>query len=176
MAEVGSVPQAVPAARLSTLRFFDGNVHRIAALALAEATLAFLALHAFVAIFAPPATFGGFGPASGAVWPHALPVTAIVVACMSSMGFPHQLRQRSGRNGMLARASSWRWRRRRRHRGALPSAVPARGRPRGRDRDVGRLPRWLLLLRLAFARVVDLVRPSAACFVWGAGDRAATIG
>ncbi|MBK7660086.1 MAG: TIGR03013 family PEP-CTERM/XrtA system glycosyltransferase [Betaproteobacteria bacterium] len=175
MAEVGSVPQARPAARLSTLRFFDGNVHRIAALAFAEAALAFLALYAFVGVFAPPVAFGSFEPAAGAVWPRALLVTAIVVACMSSMGL-YQLRQRSGRNGMLARVVV--------AMGAAGVAIEALflavpGLGVGHSAVIGTSVACLAgfsLLRLAFARVVDQDVFKRRVLVWGAGDRAATIG
>lgn len=175
MAEVGSVPKAQPAARLSTLRFFDGNVHRIAALAFAEATLAFFALYAFVDIFSPSVALVGLESAAGAIWPRALLVTAIVIACMSSMGL-YQLRQRSGRNGMLARVVV-----------AMVAAeigievlflaIPGLAVSHAAVIGTGIVClAGFSLMRLAFARVVDQDVFKRRVLVWGAGDRAATIG
>ena len=74
--------------RVVTLRVFNGHIHRLGFLALAEAAVVVVALHAAIAIrfagFDDP--FEAFEDGQGALWPRALLVAAVFVLAQASLG------------------------------------------------------------------------------------------
>ena len=168
------VADAAPADRVTSVRFFDGNMHRIAALALAEVLVVFGALYA-----AGMLRFtGGVAVVEtlmGPLWPRALVMTTIVIGAMSSLGL-YQLRHRARYNGVLARiivalgASMAGL-------GALFLVVPDLHLGAGLLAIAGGIAfGGLAATRLAFARLVDQEVFKRRVLVWGTGERASTIG
>ncbi len=159
-----------PAATVPTLRFFSSNVHRITALALVEFSLAFLSL------FAAQFLLAGEGIARlGPLWPEALVVASVIVVALLSMGL-YQLRHRAGLNGVVARilvATTSAFAVIALIAPALPELAIA---PRVLALAGGLCLASLMVSRFAFAKLVDQEFFKRRVLVWGAGERAATIG
>src|SRR5687767_1519575 len=89
--------------RVVTLRVFNGHIHRLGALALAEAAIVVLALHLAIALrFGFAGSFDAFEDDRGALWPRALLVAAVFVLALACLGL-YQLRQRARLSGLLVR-------------------------------------------------------------------------
>ena len=90
--------------RVSTLRVFAGHIHRLAALALTEAVVVALALHAAVYIrfsgFYSP--LSAFEARNGSIWPKAVVIAALFILCLASLGL-YQLRHRARFVGVFVR-------------------------------------------------------------------------
>ena len=163
--------------RIVTLRVFRSHVHRLGALALLEATIVMLAVHAATlfrfAGFSSP--LRAFEATSGLLWPKALLFAAVFVLCMAALGL-YQLRKRARFTGVFARLLI-----------ALFAAqlvlalifylVPALYVGRGVTvLSAGFAFVGLALGRYVFARLVDEDVFKRRVLVWGAGRRAASIG
>ncbi|MBK8323936.1 MAG: TIGR03013 family PEP-CTERM/XrtA system glycosyltransferase [Betaproteobacteria bacterium] len=165
------IPQS---ARVTTLRFFSGNTHRIAALALAEAVVLFCAPF-LAAMLRYPEGIAAVETNSGPLWSRALLVTAIVLGALSSLGL-YQLRHRARFTGVLARVIV-----------AVGAGMAALGSVffllpgLQLGTSVTALTAALSIAglaatRLAFAGLVDQEVFKRRVLVWGSGERAATIG
>lgn len=90
--------------RVVTLRIFNGHIHRLALLALTEASVVVLSVYAGIFLrfagFSSP--FAAFEQAKGEIWPRALLVAAVCVLTMAALGL-YQLRQRTGFTGVFVR-------------------------------------------------------------------------
>jgi sugar transferase (PEP-CTERM system associated) len=166
---LGAVPE-----RITSLRFFAGNFHRVAALAIAETGLVMLAFYAAV-IARFPVDYSGAGAGLfGPFWVHALAFSALVLVCLVSMGL-YQLRQRARFTGVLARlvvaivATEVVL-------AALISLSPTVF-VDGPVLAVAGVFSFAALAwaRYAFAKIVDEDVFKRRVLVWGAGERAATI-
>jgi sugar transferase (PEP-CTERM system associated) len=92
------------AQRIVTLRIFNGHIHRLGFLILAEALLIAGALYAAILTrFASGyASLQAFEASHGAIWPRALLVAAVFMVTLASLGL-YQLRQRVRLKGVLVR-------------------------------------------------------------------------
>jgi sugar transferase (PEP-CTERM system associated) len=92
------------AQRVVTLRVFGGNIHRLGLLALSEAFVVVLALHAAILLrFAgTSAPFAAFELSQGSIWPSALTIAIVFIVALASVGL-YQLRQRARFTGVLVR-------------------------------------------------------------------------
>jgi sugar transferase (PEP-CTERM system associated) len=95
---------AVVPQRYVSLRLFNGHVHRLALLALAETAVVILAVH--LAVFV---RFQGFAAATPAlqltaaqVWPRVLLIALVFLLSLAALGL-YQLRHRASFNGALVR-------------------------------------------------------------------------
>jgi sugar transferase (PEP-CTERM system associated) len=160
--------------RVTTLRFFQGNLHRIAALAIVEALVVFSAPY-----FAATLRFSGgvrtVEAAVGPLWSRSLLVTAIIIGSLASLGL-YQLRHRARFTGVLSRVIV-----------AVGAAmaglglvfllIPGLQLGIGVAALTGALAfAGLATTRLAFASLVDQEVFKRRVLVWGSGARAATIG
>lgn len=160
---------------LTRFRYFSGNVHRIAALAVVEAAASLAAFFTAAGLLSgarvPPGAALGPGPA----WPQALLLLSVLLVALSSMGL-YRLRHRAPLASVLARllvATG----------GAailleaLFALSPSLGMGAGVATVAGLLSfLGLATTRFAFMRLVDQDVFKRRVLVWGAGERAATIG
>jgi len=160
--------------RFTTARYFSGNLHRIAALALAEALVLFSAPY-LAAVLRYSEGVAAVEAATGPLWSRALLITVIVLAALASLGL-YQLRHRASYTGVLARVMV--------SVGAgmgvlgivffllpglqLGTSVTAM--------TAGLAIAGLVATRLAFANLVDQEVFKRRVLVWGSGERAAAIG
>ena len=169
------IEDAAPA-RAMPLRLFEGHVHRLALLAIAELGVVMLCVYgAVLARFSGfPGTFDAFQETVGPVWPRALLIAGVNLLGLAAMGL-YQLRQRARFAGIVARLLI-----------AVVMAEAALGLifylapslfvGRGVFGLAGIFAfSALVLTRLAFLRVVDQDIFKRRVLVWGAGTRAATI-
>jgi len=169
------IEDAAPA-RAMPLRLFEGHVHRLALLAIAELGVVMLCVYgAVLARFSGfPGTFDAFQETVGPVWPRALLIAGVNLLGLAAMGL-YQLRQRARFAGIVARLLI-----------AVVMAEAALGLifylapslfvGRGVFGLAGIFAfSALVLTRLAFLRVVDQDIFKRRVLVWGAGARAATI-
>ena len=165
------------AQRLVTLRIFNGHIHRLGVLALSEALVVVLSLHAAILIrFADLYTsLAAFEASRGPIWPRALLVAGVFVLSLASVGL-YQLRQRAQLTGVLVRLLI-----------AMGVAHVALALVfyLAPDLDVGRgvmvLTGALSLLglgltRFVFMRTVDEEFFKRRVLIWGGGLRAHAIG
>ena len=163
--------------RFVSLRIFNGHIHRLGLLALVEASVAVLALHAAISLrFAGfSATLGAFESSRGPIWPRALAIALVFVLALATLGL-YQLRQRARFTGMFVRLLIAM---------ALAQialallfyAVPALDVGRGVMGLTGALAfAGLALTRFMFYRTVDEDFFKRRVLVWGAGARAQAIG
>jgi sugar transferase (PEP-CTERM system associated) len=169
VAEVEPMP-----ARITTVRFFSGHIHRLALLALVEMGVVFLAVYGAILIRFPAESLTSIEASLGSIWIRALPAAGATLLGLVSMGL-YQLRQRARFTGVLARlliavlmagAAL----------GLLSYLVPSVFLGRGVLAVVGGLSfAGLAVVRYVFARLVDEDIFKLRVLVWGAGERAATI-
>src|SRR6266480_4707005 len=169
------IEDATPA-RAIPLRLFEGHVHRLALLAIAELGVVMLCVYgAVLTRFSGfPGTFSAFQATLDPIWPRALLIAGVFLLCLVAMGL-YQLRQRARFAGIAARL--------------LIAVLVAEGAlglifylapslfvGRGVFGLAGIFAfSGLVLTRLAFLRVVDEDMFKRRVLVWGAGARAATI-
>jgi len=163
--------------RVVTLRIFNGHIHRLGLLALAEAAAVVLALHAaiFLRFAGASAPIDAFESAQGPLWPRTLAIAAVFVVALASVGL-YQLRQRARYTGVLVRlliavavahiALA-----------LLFYAVPALDVGRGVIALTGGFAlTGLAIVRYLFLRTVDEDFFKRRVLVWGGGARARSIG
>ena len=163
--------------RVVTLRIFNGHIHRLGLLALAEAAVVVLALHAaiFIRFAGFSTTFAAFESSRGPIWPRALAIALVFVLALAALGL-YQLRQRARFTGMVVRlliamavahvALA-----------LLFYAAPALDVGRGVTGLTGAFAfAGLALTRFVFYRTVDEDFFKRRVLVWGAGGRARAIG
>ncbi len=171
----GTTVDAAPARAIS-LRLFEGHVHRLALLAIAELGVVMLCVYgAVLTRFSGfSGTFSAFQATVDPIWPSALLIAGVFLLCLVAMGL-YQLRQRARFAGIAARL--------------LIAVLVAEGAlglifylapslfvGRGVFGLAGIFAfSGLALTRLAFLRVVDEDIFKRRVLVWGAGARAATI-
>ena len=159
-----------------SVRLFEGHVHRLAFLALAEATIIVCAVYAAILTrFPGDAGLKVFEAANGPIWPRAALVAGIVLVCLVALGL-YQLRHRARLVGVLGRLLV-----------ALALGgtalalvfylVPEVHLGRGVTFLTGTFAFCgLALTRFSFLRIVDEEIFKRRIVVWGAGQRAAIIG
>jgi sugar transferase (PEP-CTERM system associated) len=164
------------AQRLVTLRIFNGHIHRLGLLAVCEALVVVLALHAAIVIrFAGFGSIAAFEAERGALWPRALLIAAVFLMALAALGL-YQLRQRARLTGIFVRllvamvvahiALA-----------LIFYAAPALDVGRGVMVLTGALAlAGLSLTRFLFIRMVDENFFKRRILVWGAGLRARAIG
>jgi sugar transferase (PEP-CTERM system associated) len=158
------------------LRLFDGHVHRLALLAIAELGVVMVCVYGAVLVrfSGLSGTLSAFQATEGPIWPRALLIAGVILLGLAAMGL-YQLRQRARFAGIVARLLI-----------ALVMAEGALGLifylapslyvGRGVFGLAGIFAFFgLALTRLAFLRVVDEDIFKRRVLVWGAGARAATI-
>src|SRR5262249_22493050 len=165
------------AQRIVTLRIFDGNIHRLGLLALCEAAVVVIALHAaiFIRFAGSSHTLAAFEASRGDLWPRALVIAALFMVALASLGL-YQLRQRARFTGVFARL-------------VIAIAVAHIGLALifyvAPNLDVGRAVMGLTgafaltglaITRYVFLRAVDEEFFKRRVLVWGAGARARAIG
>lgn len=165
------------AQRIVSLRIFNDHIHRLAVLALTEALVVVVALHA--AVFLRFAGFSdsiaAFETGRGSIWAHGLLIALVFLVAFASVGL-YQLRQRARFTGVavrlfiamvVAQVAL----------GLMFYAVPAL--------DVGRGVMGLTatfafvglaIIRFVFVRTVDEDFFKRRVLVWGGGARARSIG
>lgn len=160
--------------RITTIRYFSGNLHRIAALSMTEIFLVFGAIYAAV-LARFPEGIAGVESVMGPLWPRALVMTSVVIGAMFSLGL-YQLRHRARYTGVLARVivaigvSMLVL-------GALFPLVAGLQTGAGLLAIAGGLAfGGIAAVRLAFAKLVDQEVFKRRVLVWGSGERAAAIG
>jgi len=91
-------------ARAVPVRLFDGHVHRLALLAIAELVVVMLCVYGAVLarFFGFPGTFSAFQTTVGPIWPRALLIAGVTLLGLAAMGL-YQLRQRARFTGIVAR-------------------------------------------------------------------------
>lgn len=163
--------------RVTSVRVFAGHIHRLGALALTEATIVALALHAGIFIrfsdfFSP---LSAFESRMGAIGPKAAVIAAVFVLCLASLGL-YQLRHRARFIGVFIRLLL-----------ALsiaqfvlalvfyltPSLYIG---PYVLAMTTSFALLGLMLSRYVFLRMVDEEAFKRRVLVWGSGPRAAAIG
>jgi sugar transferase (PEP-CTERM system associated) len=163
--------------RLVTLRIFNGHIHRLGLLALTEAVVVVLALHAaiFIRFAGASASIDAFEASRGPLWPRALAIAIAFVVAIASVGL-YQLRQRARFTGMFVRLAI-----------AMVVAhvllalffyaAPALDVGRGVMGLTGAFAFiGLALVRYVFLRTVDENFFKRRILVWGGGARARSIG
>jgi len=97
------IEDATPA-RAIPLRLFEGHVHRLALLAIAELGVVMLCVYgAVLTRFSGfPGTFSAFQATVDPIWPRALLIAGVFLLCLVAMGL-YQLRQRARFAGIAAR-------------------------------------------------------------------------
>ena len=163
--------------RVVTLRLFNGHIHRLCLLALTEAAVVVLCMHAAIAtrLAGFSETFDAFETLQGPIWPKATVMALVFVGALGSLGL-YQLRQRARFTGVVVRLLMavfaanvflgmvfY----------AAPSLDPGRG--------VTVLTGLFALIGLASTRLMFLTLADEEFFkrrilVWGAGARAGAIG
>lgn len=161
-------------ARITTVRFFNGHVHRLAVLGLVEMGIVFLAVYGAILIRFPAESLASMEGTLGSIWIRALLAAGATLIALASMGL-YELRQRARFSGVLARlliavlmaeAAL----------GLLSYLVPSLFVGRGVLAMIGVFSfAGLALVRCAFLRLVDEDIFKRRVLVWGAGVRAATI-
>jgi sugar transferase (PEP-CTERM system associated) len=163
--------------RVVSLRIFNRNIHRLGVLALVEAAVVVLALHAaiFIRFAGYSTTLTAFESSRGPVWPRALAIALVFVLALASLGL-YRLRQRARFTGVfvrlliamaVAQAAL----------ALLFYAVPALDVGRGIMGLTGAFAlAGLAISRFAFLRTVDEDFFKRRVLVWGAGARARAIG
>ncbi|MCM2326636.1 MAG: TIGR03013 family PEP-CTERM/XrtA system glycosyltransferase [Lysobacter sp.] len=160
--------------RLTTLRYFRGNIHRIAALGVMEAVVCWTAFQ-FAMLVAIPANAYWIGQSiPGPYWPHGVLMSAVMFATLTSVGL-YQLRQRARYTGVLARlivavgAASAGLE-------VLYLIAPTLFVGHGTLFLAGTLSfTGLALVRYGFMKVVDQEFFKRRVLVWGTGERAQSI-
>ena len=160
-----------------SLRIFNGHIHRLGVLALVEAAVVVLALHAaiFIRFAGFSTTLTAFESSRGPIWPRALAIALVFILALAALGL-YQLRQRARFTGVFVRlliavavayvAAA-----------LLFYAVPALDVGRGVMGLTGGFALvGLALTRFMFYRTVDEDFFKRRVLVWGAGARARTIG
>ena len=96
------VEDAAPA-RAMPLRLFDGHVHRLALLAIAELGVVMLCVYGAVLarFFGFSGTFSAFQATVGPIWPRALLIAGVILLGLAAMGL-YQLRHRARFTGIVA--------------------------------------------------------------------------
>jgi sugar transferase (PEP-CTERM system associated) len=166
---IGTIPDPV-----TTVRFFNGHVHRLAVLALVETAIVFMAVHIALLLRLPAESLASIEAASGSIWIRALVAAGAMLTCLVSMGL-YDLRQRAPFSGVLARlliavliaevAL-----------GLASQLVPSLFAGWSVLAMIGALSlAGLASARYAFLRLVDKDIFKRRILVWGAGMRAATI-
>jgi sugar transferase (PEP-CTERM system associated) len=160
--------------RITTLRFFNGHVHRLVALELVETAVVCLAVHAAILIRFPGETLVSVEASLGSIWIRALVAAGATLLGLASLGL-YELRQRARFSGVLARlliavliavAAL----------GLISYLVPSLFVGRGVLAMTGVLSfAGLALVRYIYLRLVDEDIFKLRVLVWGAGMRAATI-
>src|SRR5207302_11491771 len=163
------IEDAAPA-RAMPLRLFEGHVHRLALLAIAELGVVMLCVYGAVLARCSgfPGTFDAFQETVGPVWPRALLIAGVNLLGLAAMGL-YQLRQGARFAGIVARLLI-----------AVVMAEAALGLifylapslfvGRGVFGLAGIFAfSALVLTRLAFLRVVDQDIFKRRVLVWGAG-------
>ena len=162
--------------RVVSLRLFRGHLHRLASLALIEASVVVCAVYAAILVRFQgfSATFAAFESTTGEIWPRALLVVAVFLVSLTALGL-YQLRQRASFTGVLVRLLL-----------ALVLAqvmlalvfyvAPSIFVGRGVTLLIGGFALLgLALTRFLFLRLVDEEIFKRRVLVWGAGRRAAFI-
>ena len=163
--------------RVVSVRFFNGHVHRLALLALAEAALVVLCVYAAILVrfHGFSATFERFESTSGTIWPRALLVAAVFGLSLAALGL-YRLHHRARFAGVLVRLLM-----------AIALAevalalifyaLPSLFVGRGVMLLIGGFAFWGFgLTRFLFTNLVDEEIFKRRVLVWGSGQRAATIG
>ena len=163
-------------ARAVPVRLFDGHVHRLALLAIAELVVVMLCVYGAVLarFFGFSGTFSAFHTTVGPIWPRALLIAGVTLLGLAAMGL-YQLRQRARFTGIVARllivvlmAEG--------ALGLIFYLAPALFVGRGVVGLAGIFAFFgLALTRFVFLQVVDEEIFKRRVLVWGAGGRAATI-
>lgn len=164
------------ARRVVSVRFFDGHVHRLALLALAEAGVVVASVYAAILVrfHGFSAIFDKFETTTGAIWPRAAVIAAVFLVSLASLGL-YQLHQRARFNGVLVRLLLGL---------GLAQAVLALVFYVAPSVFVGRGVAFLIggfsfcglaLTRFLFLSLVDEEIFKRRILVWGAGTRAAFI-
>ena len=163
--------------RYVSVRLFRGHIHRIAVLLGAETAVVVLAFCAaiFLRFSGFSSTLLAFEAASGPIWSRALLVGAVFILSLAAVGL-YQLRQRASLNGVLVRL-------------ALATVLayttltlifylaPSLHVGRGITAiSAGFALVGLSLTRYVFMRLVDEEFFKRRVLVWGAGQRAGSIG
>jgi sugar transferase (PEP-CTERM system associated) len=157
--------------RVTSMRLFDGNVHRVLVLAAAESIMLLLAFYAAVLSRLPRGTLEA---ASASILPQAALFASLTVVCLGCMGL-YQLRHRAGFSGTLARVLVA---------VAIATAVFVLALKAMPSKLIGvgvmvvLVPlavSCLALVRYGFLRLVDEDFFKRRVLVWGAGARAANI-
>jgi sugar transferase (PEP-CTERM system associated) len=177
--DIHSIAQRVEAidsipARITTVRFFNGHVHRLAALGLVEMGIVFLAVYGAILIRFPAESLASIEATLGPIWIRALLAAGATLVGLASMGL-YELRQRARFSGVLARlliavliaeAAL----------GLISYLLPSLFVGRGVLAMIGVFSfAGLAFVRYAFLRLVDEDIFKLRILVWGAGMRAATI-
>jgi sugar transferase (PEP-CTERM system associated) len=162
--------------RVVTLRIFSGHIHRLGLLALMEAAVVVLSLHAaiFIRFAGFSDTVAGFEAAQGPIWPKELLIAIVFLLSLASLGL-YQLRQRARFIGVFVRLLM-----------ALMVAhvalglifylAPSLDAGRGVTALTGGFAFiGLALTRFVFLRIVDEEFFKRRVLVWGAGTRASAI-
>ena len=163
-------------ARALPVRLFEGHVHRLALLVIAELGVVMACVYgAVLARFSGfSGTFSAFQTTADPVWPRALLIACVFVLALAAMGL-YQLRQRARFTGIVARlliaalaAEAVL--------GVIFYLAPALFVGRGVVGLAGGFAFFgLALTRYVFLQVVDEEVFKRRVLVWGAGERAATI-
>jgi sugar transferase (PEP-CTERM system associated) len=162
--------------RVVSVRVFNQHVHRLALLALVEAAIIVGSVYAAILVRFDgiSAAFASFDTFPGPIWPRALAVAGVFLACLAALGL-YQLHQRARFNGVLVRvllAIVF---------GEVALAlvfyvVPPLFVGRGVALLIGLFSAsGLALVRFAFLNLVDEEIFKRRVLIWGAGHRAASI-
>ena len=165
------------AQRIVTLRIFDGNIHRLGLLALAEAAVVVIGLYAaiFIRFAGSSATLAAFEASRGPFLPRAFAIAAVSILALAALGL-YQLRQRTRFTAVFVRIVIAM---------AVAQIALALLFYAAPGLDVGRgvmglsgafTLAGLAITRFAFLRMVDEEFFKRRVLVWGAGARARAIG
>jgi sugar transferase (PEP-CTERM system associated) len=174
-------PPAAPAegdpsspSRVTRIRYFEGHVHRLAALGVIELGIVFLAVYGAVRVRFPEENFMSMESFLASIWVRAALAGGAVLIGLAATGL-YELRQRARFAGVLARlviavlmaeAAL----------GLISYLVPSVFVGRGILAMVGVFSlAGLAVVRYAFHRLVDQDMFKVRVVVWGAGARAATL-
>ena len=157
------------------VRLFDGHYHRLLLLAVSEAFVVLLALHAAIAMRFSQVGGAVVEASVGPLWPRAIAAVAVMALCLAAMGLYH-LRQRLPFSGVAARVVAsvvlaqvalvcvfY----------ALPSLFIGRG---VMLMMAPIAAAGLVAVRFLFVPVLDGELFKRRILVWGSGREAATIG
>jgi sugar transferase (PEP-CTERM system associated) len=161
-------------ARITTVRFFSGHVHRLAVLGMVEAAVVFLAVYAAILIRFPSEGLASAEATQGWIFVRGLLAAGATLLALASMGL-YALRQRARFRGVVARlliavlmaAAAL---------GLISYLMPSLFVGRGVVAMIGAFSFvGLALVRYGYLRLVDEDIFKLRVLVWGAGMRAATI-